>query len=147
MTTDISQYKCPNCGATLPFDANEGKLKCSHCGTTVELEALKETASLETSKSDEYGWEDVSLDNVNSIEGQKTYVCPSCGGVVNGDGSMAVSQCPYCGNSVIVEKQFEGMLKPNLVIPFKYSKEDAKKAFAKYLKGKNYWQKFEKYSY
>lgn len=45
-------------------------------------------------------------------------------------------ECPYCGNPTVVPGQFSGELKPDFIIPFKLSKEDAVKALKNYYGGK-----------
>ena len=65
-----------------------------------------------------------------------SYVCESCGGEIVADRTMAASSCPYCGNPVIVMKQLSGMLKPDLVIPFKLDKKEAENRLRNHLKGK-----------
>ena len=55
----------------------------------------------------------------------KAYNCPSCGAELICDASTAATSCPYCGNPTVVPGQFSGALKPDYVIPFKLSKEDA----------------------
>ena len=135
MTTQIVGFKCPNCGAAIPFDSHSQTLKCQHCGTEFDIENLQSMQAEENIASDSYNWNTENTEQIFA-DGKVTYVCPSCGGEVVGDESMSASVCPYCGNSTIVAKQFEGMLKPDLVVPFKYSKEDAKKAFMDYLGGK-----------
>ena len=131
----IVSYKCPCCDADIPFDAVSGQLKCAHCGTTFSLEDLENYNVENHLEADSFQWEQAVEENVD-IPGEINYVCPSCGGVVVGDENMSASSCPYCGNPVIVAKQFEGMLKPDLVLPFKLTKDDAKKAYAEHIKGK-----------
>lgn len=65
-----------------------------------------------------------------------TYVCQFCGGEIVGDATTAATACPFCGNPVVMMEQFSGMLKPDLVIPFKLDKNDAKAAFKKHISGK-----------
>lgn len=47
---------------------------------------------------------------------------------------MSASTCPYCGNSVIDPGQFDGILKPELVVPFALDKNAAKKAYSEFFK-------------
>lgn len=68
--------------------------------------------------------------------GMKAYSCPSCGAELICDGSTAATSCPYCGNPTVVPGQFSGALKPEFVIPFKLSKDDAVKALKTHYKGK-----------
>ena len=64
------------------------------------------------------------------------YVCESCGGEILADKTTGATSCPYCGNPVIVPKQFEGMLKPDLIIPFKLDRKQAEQKLRDHLKGK-----------
>ncbi len=66
----------------------------------------------------------------------KAYSCPSCGAELICDASTAATSCPYCGNPTVVPGQFAGQLKPDFIIPFKYSKEDAVKALKEHCTGK-----------
>lgn len=133
-TTDVIQFKCPNCGSVISYDPSSSNLKCPYCDSKFELKDVSDSIE-NISTTDEFGW-DGNSDEFIDVNGQKTYVCPSCGGTLSGDESLAASISPYCGNGIIVSKQFEGMLKPDLVIPFEYNKSQAKEAFKNYLKGK-----------
>lgn len=135
MKTEVSQFKCPNCGAAIPFDSKSQKLKCRHCETEYDVDNLKAFSEESEILNDDYSWQE-HVDSDVKDNSKKIYTCPSCGGEVVGDESMAASCCPYCGNSVILASKFEGMLKPDLVIPFKYSKEEALQKFKNFCKGK-----------
>jgi len=74
--------------------------------------------------------------NWASEPGLRLYNCPSCGAELICDETTAATSCPYCGNPSIVPGQLSDMLKPDYVIPFKLSKEDAKAALKKYYIGK-----------
>ena len=63
-----------------------------------------------------------------SVSSEHAHTCPSCGAELICDASTAATSCPYCGNPTVVPGQFAGQLKPDFIIPFKYSKEDAVKA-------------------
>lgn len=43
---------------------------------------------------------------------------------------------PYCGNPTVIPEQFSGILKPDYILPFKLSKEDAVSALKRHYKGK-----------
>lgn len=135
MEATVSQFKCPNCGASIPFDSKTQKLKCQHCDTEFDVDTLNAFNAESEILGDNYEWDSHQDDEVKDTN-KRIYTCPSCGGEVIGDESMAACSCPYCGNAVIIASQFEGMLKPDLVIPFKYSKDDALKAFESFCKGK-----------
>ncbi len=135
---DLIQYKCPNCSGAIEYNAQVQKMKCPYCDTEFDMEALKALDDeLKDMKPDELTWErsenewaDGETDNMN------VYVCQSCGGEVIGDATLGSTSCPYCGNPVVMKGKFAGDLKPDLVIPFKKTKEDAKAAYLKHLEGK-----------
>ena len=79
---------------------------------------------------------DLSADWGAEGEGMKAYNCPSCGAQLICDATTAATSCPYCGNPTVVPGQFAGTLKPDFVIPFKLSREDAIQRLKQHYKGK-----------
>ena len=69
-------------------------------------------------------------------DGMRLYVCNTCGGEIVADETTGATECPFCGNPVVMTGQFAGDLKPDLVIPFKLSKKDAMEALKKHYHGK-----------
>ena len=164
MASQITNYKCPACTGPLHFVGASGKLECDFCGgkyDVAEIEALyadKEAKAVEaTEKANEkteqnrkkleemeaQGWDTSSLssDWGKDANGMKAYNCPSCGAELICDASTAATSCPYCGNPSVVPGQFSGALKPDYVIPFKLSKDDAIAALKKHYKGKPFLPK------
>ena len=156
MPTQVTNYQCPACTGPLHFDSATGKLTCDYCGTSyevAEIEALfaeKEQKATEAKKDADRksaqqkqqaqaeGWDtsDLGGDWGQDAAGMKSYSCPSCGAELICDESTAATACPYCGNPSIVPGQFSGSLKPDFVLPFKLSKDDAVKALKAHYKGK-----------
>lgn len=155
MPTQVTNYQCPACTGPLHFVGSSGKLECDYCGSTfdvAEIEALyaeKEQKAAEAQKTAEEkqekaregagsDWDTSSLDDDwgADAEALKSYSCPSCGAELICDASTAATSCPYCGNPSVVPGQFTGSLKPDFVLPFKLSKDDAIKALKAHYKGK-----------
>ena len=89
----------------------------------------------ETKDGSEWDVSGLNEDWGADAEGMRTYSCPSCGAELLCEATTAATSCPYCGNPTVVPGQFSGILKPDYVLPFKLSKEDAIKALKKhYLK-------------
>ena len=151
MATQITNYQCPACMGPLHFVGESGRLECDYCGSNfnvAEIEALYKEKEQKAAKAaedtenapvtkDGSEW-DVSGLNEDwgaDAEGMRTYSCPSCGAELLCEATTAATSCPYCGNPTVVPGQFSGILKPDYVLPFKLSKEDAIKALKKhYLK-------------
>ena len=84
--------------------ANEGDL-------TVDAVDLANDAGMDWSEAELYGMTE--------------YQCQSCGGAIYSDETTSATLCPYCGNAVILKGRLSGTLKPDKVIPFQKSKEQA----------------------
>ncbi len=71
----------------------------------------------------------------------RAYSCPSCGAELICDESTAATSCPYCGNPTVVPGQFSGALRPNFILPFRLTKDDAVQALRAHYKGKPFLPK------
>ena len=156
MPTQVTNYQCPACTGPLHFSAETGKLTCDYCGSAydvAEIEALyaqkeaeaaaaKEAADAkaEAAKADaaDGGWDTsgLSSDWGADADGLRVYGCPSCGAELICDETTAATSCPYCGNPTVVPGQFSGALKPEFVLPFKMTKDDAVRALRAHYRGK-----------
>ena len=135
----IKEYKCPCCGGAIAFDSTLQKMKCPYCDTEFEMETLLAyDADLATEKPDDLNWESTPQEEwqEEDMGDLRTYVCNSCGGEIVGDVNTVATACPFCGNPVVMTGHVAGMLKPDLVIPFKLNKEAAKAALTRHTQGK-----------
>ena len=164
MPTQVTNYQCPACTGPLHYSAKSGKLACDYCGSSfdvAEIEALyarkeaeaaaakqaadakAEAAQAATAEAAEAaaasgGWDTSALsrDWGAEADGLRVYSCPSCGAELICDQSTAATACPYCGNPAIVPGQFSGALRPDYILPFRLSKDDAVQALRAHYKGK-----------
>ncbi len=114
-------------------------MKCPYCDSEFEVEALKSlNAELNEQTQDEMTW-DTSAGTEwapGETEGLRIYCCNTCGGEIVADETTGASECPFCGNPIIMTGQFAGDLRPDLVIPFKVDKKAAVAALQNHYKGK-----------
>ncbi len=131
---ELLEYKCPCCGGAVEFDSTTQKMKCPYCDAEFDIDAL--TANGEE-KQDCAEW-NADTQNMTDEEagGMRIYKCQSCGGEVVGDEATGAAECPYCGNPVVMQGQFAGELKPDVIIPFKLDKNAAKEALKKHISTK-----------
>jgi len=136
---DIKEYKCPNCSGAVKFDSSTQKMKCPYCDTEFEIAALadyqkqiaapeKDRMELDAGKAE--AWESADLVDLS------TGSCPSCGAELVGDKNTIATVCPCCGNTQIVQKRVQGLLKPEYVLPFQLEKKAAVEALKQFYKGK-----------
>ena len=138
--SELQQYKCPCSDGSIEFDTKLQKMKCPYCGTDFEVETLKEYDNILKNESDEEKMEWDASDACEWQEDEKnsirSYVCKSCGGEIITDLTTAATECPYCGDAVVMMDRFTGQLRPDLVIPFKLDKKAAIEALSRHLSGK-----------
>lgn len=164
MPTQVTNYQCPACTGPLHYSAKSGKLECDYCGSSfdvAEIEALYARKEAEAAAAKQAadakaeaaqaakaeaaeaaaasgGWDtsDLSRDWGAEADGLRVYSCPSCGAELICDQSTAATACPYCGNPAIVPGQFSGALRPDYILPFRLSKDDAVQTLRAHYKGK-----------
>ena len=137
--TNVIEYKCPCCGAGLKFRGDSQQLRCEYCDNSFDLETVQAfNASEARDTSEEFGWEQEPSAQWSDSEQEDLhmFVCPSCGGEILTEQTTAASFCPYCDNPTILPGRLSGGLKPDAIIPFRKSKENAQEAFRKLCKGK-----------
>ena len=161
MPTQVTTYQCPACTAPLHYSAKSGKLECDYCGSSfdaADIEALyarreaeaaaakqaadaKAEAEQAAAQSDNWDTSDLRRDWGVEADGLKVYSCPSCGAELICDESTAATSCPYCGNPTVVPGQFSGALRPDFILPFRLTKDDAVQALRAHYKGKPFLPK------
>lgn len=121
--------KCSSCGGDLVYDPKSAALKCKNCNNfvPVKLHVAHENDYLEA-EINEKAWSGET----------KSIKCNSCGAVdIMNKGDFA-DVCPYCGSSNIVDSSANAGLKPDGIMPFSISKEDAEKSFMSKVKN-SFW--------
>ena len=130
---------CPACGVALPRNIYAREVTCPGCGAEFETEALEEYAAQKADRSQgDMTWDTrAGLQwQEGEAEGLRVYSCQTCSGEIVVDETTGATQCPFCGNPVVLTGHFEGQLKPDLVIPFKVDKKAAIAALENHYKGK-----------
>lgn len=129
------EYRCPNCNAYLVYDPKSGDMKCDFCLSTFTVEQVKENNDIRGKAYNEGETQEAPKEE--TVDGEYVaFSCPSCGGEILGDNTTAATECPFCGNPTVITQRLTGEFKPDYVIPFKVTKEEAVKALEKLYKGK-----------
>jgi len=129
---------CPWCGASYDPAAYDQAMQAQQQtpqggsaqgsdGEAPQVGTFNEDQTLEMSETQQW--------NVNE-DGLMSYICKNCGGEVVGDDTLASTNCPYCDSPIIRNDQFSGMMKPELLIPFKIDKKTAKEKLNEFVSSK-----------
>ena len=124
MENKIVDIHCPSCGAPANFDIVRQKYVCGYCGGQVGIrEAQQSKQGFRKIRAAKLK-EDVSRFQLYSAS------CSGCGATVVFEENEALSNCAFCGRS-LVRKEYlntEGM--PESVIPFRLTEEEARKCLS-----------------
>jgi len=128
-------YTCPCCGAPLAYDAANNNLKCASCGNSYELEAMEAMQVSEERGGVQFDLPTEGFDASEAAQMQ-AYICQGCGAELLTEETTTATECPYCGSPTILPDRIDGSVKPEKVIPFTITKEQAQKQFEEYFHGK-----------
>ena len=124
-----TQLVCPNCAGTLQFDPTIGKMKCIFCDSVFSQE---EAEQFFTQQNEEEEIKESGADWGEDADGMRAYSCSTCGAEILCDQNTAATRCPYCDNTTVIEAQLSGAIKPDVVIPFAFTKEQAMEKYKGY---------------
>lgn len=119
----VFDVQCPSCSAPIKYNAKTKIFKCDYCGTEFKSSDLKKV-------------KDTKLEEEMDTSEYVTYNCPDCGAEIIADSETSATFCVYCGNTAILKNKLSGRFKPDYIIPFKKTKEEAIAAFQNVKKGK-----------
>ena len=121
--------KCPSCGGRLVFDPEEQMLRCDFCGNRYspeKLELLMQIPEIDDADADE------------TEDDKCEIVCDSCGAVLITDKNTSATTCSFCGSPALISRRLSKQFRPDYIIPFKITKEEAQEKFAEFARSKKY---------
>ena len=146
-------YKCPNCDGALEYNPVSDEMECAHCGggfTLQEMEQGKQKAydyvvesavmttsheaDMDSESSSENEEEEYSIYDSKETMQFKIYTCTSCGAELAVSDTEVSTYCAYCGQPTIVYSRVSEELKPDYIIPFKITREQAIEQIRKKIK-------------
>lgn len=129
-------YNCPSCAAPLTFNPERQRFCCEYCLSEFSPEKIQQIYA----KREESGADNQQKFKEEQHEGYVFY-CDSCGAEVVATSSTAATTCFYCHNPVVLKGRLSGDFKPDRIIPFKLSKEQAIDSFKAKIKRKKFLPK------
>ena len=132
LNTVSDSEKCPSCGSSLFFAADKGVLVCSFCGSTFDPEKIALTKLIEL--PDNAPEDDAS----DADEDKYQIVCNFCGAAVITDEHTISTFCAFCGSPSLVKARLTDKFRPEALIPFTVTAEEAADKVIAYAKTKKY---------
>lgn len=139
-------YKCPNCNGALEYDPITDLMQCKHCGNGFSISEIENAKSKDyvdyrleheqqeesqvvegitsESNSEEEKFENGVFKTLGTME-RRIYTCTSCGAELSVNDNEVATFCAYCGQPTIVFSRVSKELKPESVVPFKITKDQA----------------------
>lgn len=125
----VLDEKCLGCGASVKYNPKLKKFICDYCHSEWTLDDIKKNKE-KINKTDKLTKE------FNLMEDMEGYQCKNCGAEIISLDNISSTTCLYCKSSAIIKNRLTGIYKPDSIIPFKYTKEDAIDAFKNLCKGR-----------
>lgn len=130
-TTKVRKFPCESCGADLRWEPGAYALRCEYCGFEKEVAFSPERigekavdAALRAPRNLGWGAE------------RKVIVCKRCGAHTTLDPHVAASRCAFCGTNAVVESPADpNIIRPEGLLPFAVSREQATRNFRHWLSG------------
>ena len=134
------QNKCPRCGATgAIFNIEKGVLVCTSCRYEFQPEQITNMVDdLSKLQGQVIGSGATNIDTyTNNIV---TLKCSSCGAEVVVDTSTSTNiRCHWCRNALSINQKVANGTVPDIILPFKIKKEDAKIRIEKFMFDRNFF--------
>ena len=130
----IGQDKCPKCGATdISLNANTGRLRCNYCRYEFEPQKV-EGLEVDITKLEGEIIGSGTLDIEDDVNNMITLKCSSCGAeVVIDTNETTQKRCHWCRNYLSINEQIPNGAVPDVVLPFKLKKEEAKNKIEEFV--------------
>ncbi|KEP70181.1 hypothetical protein DL1_18820 [Thioclava dalianensis] len=130
--TGHNTYQCESCGADLRFAPGDTRLVCDHCGHVQDIPTAtgRGQAQLrEIPLQDALARELPAPD----MEEHRSVSCPSCGASIEMQNGQHATECPFCASPVVTDTGTRRLIKPQGVLPFQLTEQDARAALSKWL--------------
>lgn len=123
MKKSILNIYCPTCGAPAQFDIVHQIYSCQYCGGNVTIDAAKKVNDQIIKVSEKKANKDFGLE-ISS--------CSGCGATIVFEENEALSNCEFCGRSLVRKRYVSHSQMPHYVVPFGVTREEAAEKLLKW---------------
>jgi hypothetical protein len=125
------QFPCKSCGANLVFSPGTQSLECPYCGTRNELPAP--TAAEVIAELDlETHLRSLPPEAAHEVLSVK---CSTCGAEESFPPNVVARRCAFCGAPLVAQAQSRRQIKPQALLPFHVTHQQAGDAFKQWIAG------------
>ena len=121
-----NQQQCPNCGADMKYSPEQKHLYCEHCQSVQHIYRNYQVKERDFAE----------LENVATWSQTQAvaYRCNNCGAQTIMSATTMATTCPFCASAVVVDKSALDCVKPDTVIPFEITTEQACQSILRWRK-------------
>ena len=122
--TKLTDIYCPNCGAPANFNIMTQQYQCGYCGGAVTIAHAKELKQ---------GFRKMRAGQLQSSIRQyrlSKASCSGCGAELVFEAGEALSNCAFCGRSLVRQDYLDTNNMPESVIPFRITEDEARVCLA-----------------
>ena len=117
---NIADIYCPSCGAAARYDIRRQLYVCRYCGGQVGIdEALQQKRGFRTLQQEKIREEARQYKLIKAE-------CPGCGAEIAVAENEALTDCAFCGKSLVRSSYLKAPDMPEMIIPFRISEEEAR---------------------
>lgn len=124
------QFPCKQCGASLRYAPGTRTLVCPYCGTANEIPESHEAVR----EQDFRAWL-AKTAGEQTIDEVLTVRCTTCGAETALPPNVTADVCPFCGSAIVAEAMSSRRIKPQALLPFHVTREQAMRAFIAWVRG------------
>ena len=139
------QNKCPKCGSSdITYNIKKEKLVCNYCSTEFDKEEIDDVKEAKDLEEDIRG---SGTKDITSNNDMITIKCDGCGAeIVINTNEATNARCHWCRSVLSINHQIDNGAIPDVLLPFKLSREEAVEAINKYVGKRSFFadKKFKK---
>ena len=130
---EANHWPCTSCVADLTYAPGQTNLVCQHCGHAQAITAAAPAKKTRAMGEIPLARGLADAEDAGISDEVRSTSCPSCGAVVEFSGASHATLCPFCATPVVVDTGTYRRLKPQALVPFAMTEDQARDALSKWL--------------
>lgn len=126
--TKLTDIYCPNCGAPASFNIMTQQYQCGYCGGAVTIAHAQELKQGFRKMRSEHLQNSVRQYRLSKAS------CTGCGAELVLEEGEALSNCAFCGRSLVRQDYLNAKNMPESVIPFRITEDEARARLAEWCR-------------